>query len=828
METRTIPWLCVAVLSTLFHSRALAQAPFDYEQMHSLGRSNVVGITPGQLTRGIDGRFYGAAATSDAGAGNLYRLDTNGANPEVIHRFAEDGTGSSTQQRLAFARDGKVYGWAHTVGSSSGGALFRLDANGANFQTLLTAAQAQTLVWREMLEGSDDRIYALAGNRIVCVNRDGSGFQNIHTNLSGSNLDQLFEGSDGRLYAVESTGAGLIFRIDKDGSNREIVRDFAASPVPAAATPRTVFEASNGKLYGSLGGIGAIGVAKPKLFEMSRDGSTFAIVRELETFPENGLNFGNVVDSLIEGGDGLLYGSVPHSGLHKAGYAFRVGKDGSGYTNLFEWPAVYVGFDAGANVNRSATKFLVEGADGRIHGTTISIGTGPGVVYRFEHDGSDFETVFTFERPTTQGVSANPALAQGTNGVLYGTARNGGDNNNGTVFSINPDGSDFTVLKTFASTSQGENPAGLTVGSDGAIYGVTEGGGSSGFGTVFAMNPDSSEFRVLRSFLSTGADGRVPVAPLIEGSDGALYGSTTFGGGAAAGTLFKIGKDGSAYTILHRFTNNASGSNVTARLLEGADGRLYGTAVFAGPQGGGTVFALDKAGGNFVVLHSFVGAGGSGLRNPRGALTQGADGTLYGTTTAGGNDGFGGVFRLQTNGSGFQVLREFSSTGGDGRAPEGGVTLGSDGFLYGVTRFGGGAINGSIYRLGTNGSGYEKLRAFTGTGSDGGNPVAGMIRGANGALYGTTSAGGELGFGTLFRIMSGLGLPEISIASIDASTIRLSWPESAAGFQLESNNDVANRSGWLPVTNALALSNGLNSVTLATSNEATFYRLGRP
>jgi uncharacterized repeat protein (TIGR03803 family) len=784
---RTLPVFSVALLMAHFLPSALAQAPFTYEQLHSLGRSNEVGVSPGPLTLGADGRLYGATAAGDGGA--LYRLDTNGTHPEVLHRFAGDGNGFSTQQKIIYADDGKIYGWTHSVGDSTGGALFSMEPDGSNFQTLITAPQAQTTGWRELVDGSDARIYAVAAAKIVGVNRDGSVFQSIHTNLSGSMPDQLFEASDGRLYAVESTGLGLIFRIDKDGSNRTVVRDFAASPVPGAAAPRAVLEGSDGVLYGTLSGISGAGAVKPKVFRMNRDGSSFSIVRELETFPENGLTYGNVIDSLIEGGDGWLYGSVPNSGLHKPGYAFRLSKDGNSFTNLLEWPATYLGFDAGANVNRSTTKYLIEGVDGRLHGTTIAIGTASGALYRFHRDGTGFETVLTYETPTGQGMNANSSLVQGTNGILYGTARSGGAGNDGTVFRINPDGQGFEVLKTFAFAAQGENPAGVMFGSDGLLYGVTEGGGSAGFGTVFKMNADSSGFSVLRSFLSTGADGRVPLAPLIEGNDGALYGSTTFGGGAAAGSLFTIEKNGSGYAILHRFTNSTSGSNVTARLLEGADGRLYGTAVFAGPQGGGTVFAINKAGGGFALLHGFSGTGAT-LRNPRGSLTQGSDGTLYGTTTGGGAAGFGGVFRLQTNGTVFQVLHEFSSTGGDGRAPEGGVTFGSDELLYGVTRFGGGAVNGSIYRLNTNGNGYEKLRAFTGTNGDGGNPIAGFLRGADGALYGTTTAGGELGLGTLYRILSGAPAPKLSIETVGPSSIRISWPDSAAAFQLEWNGDI--------------------------------------
>jgi uncharacterized repeat protein (TIGR03803 family) len=576
-----------------------------------------------------------------------------------------------------------------------------------------------------------------------------------------------------------------------------------------------------------MSGISGAGPIKPKIFRMNPDGSNFVIVRELDAFPEGGLTYGNIIDALIEGSDGVLYGSVPNSGLQKPGYAFRMNNDGSGFTNLFDFPATYLGFDAGVNVNRSTTKFLVEGADGRLHGTTRSIGTAQGALFRFPRDGNAFETVFTYETSTGQGRNVDAALSQETNDVLYGTARNGGDGDNGTVFKINADGSGFMVLKTFAWTSQGANPVGVTVGSDGSLYGTTAAGGSAGLGTVFKLNPDGGGFTSLYNFLSSGADGRSPQTPLIEGSDGALYGTTTFGGGAGAGTVFKLEKSGFGYTILHRFTNSVSGSNVVARLLEGADGRLYGTAVFGGPQGGGNVFALSKSGGGFALLQSFSSSG-VGLRNPRGALAQIPDGTLYGTTTAGGTAGFGGVFKVQTNGTGFEVLREFSSTGGDGRAPEAGVMFGSDGLLYGVTRFGGGAINGSIYRLASNGTGYEKLRAFTGTNGDGGNPINGLVRGADGALYGTTSAGGDLGFGTLLRIMFNSELPQLSIQAITSATLRITWPDSAAAFHLESNIDVANPLGWIPIGEQPALINDMYSVDVSPVGGFIFYRLARP
>ena len=107
--------------------------------------------------------------------------------------------------------------------------------------------------------------------------------------------------------------------------------------------------------------------------------------------------------------------------------------------------------------------------------------------------------------------------------------------------------------------------------------------------------------------------------------------------------------------------------------------------------------------------------------------------------------------------------------------------------------------------------------------------LCGLIRGADGALYGTTSAGGDLGFGTLFRSMFDSVLPQLFIQAIDPTTVRITWPDSAAAFHLESNtSSLANGLGWVPTTNQPALTNGVYSVTVTPTGGAVFYRLARP
>jgi uncharacterized repeat protein (TIGR03803 family) len=215
-------------------------------------------------------------------------------------------------------------------------------------------------------------------------------------------------------------------------------------------------------------------------------------------------------------------------------------------------------------------------------------------------------------------------------------------------------------------------------GSDGALYGTTFSSGPNGGGTVFKVNKDGSGFRILHSFSVSSGDGRYPTATVVEGSDGALYGTTHSGGTNDAGTVFKLSKDGSDYAVVHHFTRGPGDGWVPeAPLVEGSDGALYGTTTYGGitnpsPDGFGTVFKLNKDGSAYTVLYSFGGFTSDG--GPSG-LVEGSDGALYGTTVYGGYDSVGGtVFRLNKDGSGYLMLHSFGGFDfpGDGLCPQGG------------------------------------------------------------------------------------------------------------------------------------------------------------
>ena len=296
-------------------------------------------------------------------------------------------------------------------------------------------------------------------------------------------------------------------------------------------------------------------------------------------------------------------------------------------------------------------------------------------------------------------------VTEGSDGALYGTTQGGGTANAGTVFRINRDGMGFTVLHSFKCTStDGCSPtAGVTEGSDGALYGTTQGGGTAGGGTVFRINRDGTGFTVLHSFECTSTDGCGPTAGVTEGSDGALYGTTQGGGAASAGTVFRINKDGTGFTVLHSFEcASTNGCFPIAGVTEGSDGALYGTTQGGGAAGAGTVFRINRDGTKFIVLHSFDCT--RTAVSPAG-VTEGGDGALYGTTASGGTAGGGTVFRINKDGTGFTVLHSFECTSTDGCSPRPGVTEGSDGALYGTTRVAGRRVEARSSGSGRTGRG---------------------------------------------------------------------------------------------------------------------------
>jgi uncharacterized repeat protein (TIGR03803 family) len=279
-------------------------------------------------------------------------------------------------------------------------------------------------------------------------------------------------------------------------------------------------------------------------------------------------------------------------------------------------------------------------------------------------------------------------------------------------------------------------------------------------GCVLAMlaapSAQAQTYTVLYSFIG-GADGQAPIAGVIQDGDGNLYGTTSGGGASGHGTVFKLSKAGKG-TVLYSFTGGPDGGLPGAAVIRDGSGNLYGTTEMGGASNAGTVFKLSKT-GKETVLHSFTG--GADGAYPVGGVIRDSSGNIYGTAFLGGPSGNGTVFKLTTTGK-ETVLYTFTG-GTDGGQPLAGVIRDAKGNLYGTTQGGGDLTCGAPYGCGTvfkvEAAGKETvLYSFTG-GADGRAPLAGVIRDTSGNLYGTTNSGGNLnclsgGCGTVFKLSS--------------------------------------------------------------------------
>jgi uncharacterized repeat protein (TIGR03803 family) len=298
---------------------------------------------------------------------------------------------------------------------------------------------------------------------------------------------------------------------------------------------------------------------------------------------------------------------------------------------------------------------MVQGNDGEFYGTTAPYGGqwNAGTIFKLGRS-SHLTTLFSFD--VTNGAGPESGLIRGGDGNFYGTTTFGGfEDEDGAIYRITPDGQ-FDYLFFFDGADGGE-PNGLLLGKDGNLYGTTQWGystnGIENYGTVFKFDLTDGDLTVLHQF--SGNDGWEPVEPLARDEEGNLYGTTEWGGGLQAGSVFKMAPDG---TLIWSFAfDGTNGLTPIGKLVEGSDGNFYGLTVYGSPEllqaGGGTVFRITPD-GVLTTIYAFgqfeyyanPNSSGSGPTS----LILGRDGCLYGATMSGGTNGAGTIFRVTTNG----------------------------------------------------------------------------------------------------------------------------------------------------------------------------------
>jgi uncharacterized repeat protein (TIGR03803 family) len=440
----------------------------------------------------------------------------------------------------------------------------------------------------------------------------------------------------------------------------------------------------------------------------------------LHRFPAN--TFPSV---LIQGSDGAFY-------VHTEGSIFRFVPGGTP-TSLHTF----------TGVDGRAQGALMQTSDGSLYGTKLLGGTGlgeGGTIFKLDPAGT-LAVLHNFAR--NPGPSHPVAhVTEGSDGRLYGTTSTGGLLDAGTVFTIEPSGAG-RVLHSF-SGSDGRSPrSGLVQATDGRLYSTTSAFfGFAGEWTIFAIDPAGTLTTVYRfppppSPQNPSSSGSRPNG-VIQATDGRLYGTTDK-------TVFSLPLSGGTPA-----QGSHNGDDSDAALIEARDGTLYGTTRIGGVLRLGTIFSVPAGSVSGTTRHAFSGTDGSLLR---GRVIEGADGNIYGTTSEGGAFGFGTVFRFDPAGA-LTTLHHFTGVGGAN--PYAGLLLANDGRFYGTTRHGGAFDYGTIFTIDATGT-LNTLHSFAAT--DGAFPVADLIQASDGNLYGTTESGGPVGGGVVFRVRLGTAPP---------------------------------------------------------------------
>jgi uncharacterized repeat protein (TIGR01451 family) len=618
--------------------------------------------------------------------------------PEVaLHFNAEAGEPAARLLQV----NGALYGTTCTGGRYGLGSIFKVGAD-ENFVTL----------------------HSFAGSDGTCP------------------VAELIVASDGFLYGTTTSAIfpvlATVFRIHPlEAVPLETVYEFGMRPGEAIPKAALIERAAGGLVfYGTLEEGGDF--AEGAVFRLDA-GVTPAVVDIVHSFDRSQLEGAFPVAPLVEA-DGVVYGTTSAGGAAEAGTVFELEIQ----TGLFRTLHDFAG-----NYGARPTAGLIRHGE-YFYGTTSQqcVGVGAtascGTLFRIDPapDPPVFHTLTNFADEGIVGPVA-PLVFSASDDAFYGTAEAGGLYGHGVVFRFDPTGAlpSISVRHHFVGNTTGSRPRAGLILVNGTLYGTTSAGGEGGAGTIFrvAIGTVPTDAHVLNSFKF---HARFPAAELTL-SDGLLYGTTSRGTPADAGLVFSIRPGDAAPVPIHAFPASQTGTSLglapTAVIV--SDGVLYGAAENGEPLSAGAVFRVGVDGADPRVLHPFDFTDSVNGSLPRSKLLR--IGTqLYGTTNAGGSHEEGTIYRLNIDGSGFQVLHSFSAAE-TGSGQTAALIQGSDGFLYGTARIGGASGKGTIFRLHPDGSQFAVLHSFEAEG----NPFSALVEDEPGVFYGTApdNAGADLG-----------------------------------------------------------------------------------
>ncbi|HZT41292.1 MAG TPA: choice-of-anchor tandem repeat GloVer-containing protein [Chthonomonadaceae bacterium] len=768
---RSFLFLSVFCLALGLASVRPAQAQLTDTVIHSFNAFSDGENPYTTLTQASDGSYYGTTLYGGVNnAGTVFKVDATGHLTTLRDFSGSDGY--YPYGRLTQGSDGMLYGTTQQGGQYGYGTVYKISTDGSVFSTIHSLYYYTDGYYPQagVIQGSDGMLYgtALYGGpngygTVFQLSTDGTVFNVIHSFSYSTDGAYLYggvaQGSDGMLYGTTQQGGpngyGTVYQVSTDGTVFNVIHSFSYS-TDGYYPSGTLIQGTDGMLYGTAdyGGPNGYGT----VFQISKDGTTFNVV--------HGFNYSDGYypwSGVTQGSDGKLYGTTVNGGSNGYGVVFQVSTDGTIFNDLHSFNPSTDGYNPYGGA--------ILGSDGLVHGTTYYSHSGSavnfGTLYTVDTAGSTYTTVFDFANGFHDGQYPEyGSLALGKDGNYYGTTYSGGLFNYGVLYKMTPAGK-VTILHPFGY-SDGAGPEGsVTFDSKGNIYGTTWYGGSNGSGTLFEYSPSTNTFTNLYSFSGTGG-ADLTGGVVISGTS--LYGTTYYGGQHGYGIVFRLNLPSATkpltFQVLHSFSY-ADGANPFGNLVLGSDKNLYGTTVLGGTNGYGTVFKISPSSGTLTTIHNFTYSDGY---EPIGSLIQGVDGMLYGTTQYGGSNGAGTVFKISKDGSVFNSLHSFVYS--DGYYPQGALLQASDHMLYGTGLYGGANGNGTVFQISTDGSVFNVIYSFGSYNTDGIYPYDGLTEGPDGNLYGTTYQGGANTNGNRgTAYMLGTQLPVIKSVSPSSGSV---------------------------------------------------------
>jgi len=359
---------------------------------------------------------------------------------------------------------------------------------------------------------------------------------------------------------------------------------------------------------------------------------TYGILHNFGGTDDGSAPYGSLIVS-----DSVFYGMTSSGGTNKLGTIFKIDCNGSNYQILHSFS------DDPSDGSTPNGRLLKIGNS--LFGMAFYGGEfNQGVIFKINTDGSGFGILHSFGETFNDGATPYGSLLL-SGDSLYGMTYSGGNNNKGTIFKINIDSSGYEILHTFGDIlSDGIYPGGTLILNGKILYGMASNGGKNSAGTIFKMNLDGTGYSTLHSFIGSGinSEGSSPTGLLLL-SDSILYGMTYFGGPNNNGTLFRLNLDGSNFKLMHSFDGNTSDGSggFTLSLYKST---LYGVSILGGTKNNGTIFSIDTGGKGYNILYSFEGypndAGNAPLHE--GLLLF--NNSLYGMSIKGGISDMGTIF----------------------------------------------------------------------------------------------------------------------------------------------------------------------------------------